>query len=104
MSQSFIKKPDNGPHAALSGLGVLASEHNAPTITTREQWLEACAARFKWAGCSDFAAKDCAITEFNIRCREETLDGAAEQPADRWPDPAEAADDAMREWDHDGED
>lgn len=26
MSQSFFKKPDNGPHSALAGLGVLASE------------------------------------------------------------------------------
>jgi hypothetical protein len=26
MSQSFIKKPDNGPHSALAGMGVLASE------------------------------------------------------------------------------
>ena len=29
MSQSFIKKPDSGPHSALAGLGVLASERSA---------------------------------------------------------------------------
>jgi hypothetical protein len=29
MSQSFIKQPDNGPHSALSGLGVLAGEQPA---------------------------------------------------------------------------
>lgn len=26
MSQSFIKKPDNGPHSSLAGLGVLSAE------------------------------------------------------------------------------
>lgn len=26
MSQSFIKKPNNGPHSALAGLGVLTAE------------------------------------------------------------------------------
>ena len=73
------------------------------TITTRQQWLEACAARFKWAGCNDFSAKDCAIGEFNYRCREEPMDCAPKLPIDRWPDPTEAADDAMREWEHDGD-
>lgn len=29
MSQSFIKKPDNGPHSALGGLGVLRAERPA---------------------------------------------------------------------------
>lgn len=99
MSESFIKKPDNGPHSALAGLGVLSTEQPM----TRERWIEQCAARFKWAGCSDFAAQDCAITEFNIRCREEPMDCAPELPAATWPDPAEAADDQMREWEHDGE-
>ncbi len=99
MSQSFIKKPDNGPHSALSGLGVLGSEQ---TIT-RDQWIERCAARFKSAGCNDFSAKDCAIGEFNIRCRLEPMDDAPEQHPALWPDPADAADDAMREWENDGE-
>lgn len=30
MSQSFIKKPDNGPHSALAGTGVLRTEGPAP--------------------------------------------------------------------------
>lgn len=29
MSESFVPKPDNGPHSALNGLGVLASERGA---------------------------------------------------------------------------
>ena len=29
MSQSFIKQPDNGPHSALGGLGVLSTERPA---------------------------------------------------------------------------
>lgn len=33
MSHSFIKKPDNGPHSALAGLGVLASEQPRPPCT-----------------------------------------------------------------------
>lgn len=28
MSESFIKKPDNGPHSALAGIGVLRSEQS----------------------------------------------------------------------------
>lgn len=67
----------------------------------REQWIEQCAARFKWAGCSDFAAKDCAITEFNIRCRDEPMDGAPELPSEQWPVPTDAADDAMDYWEDD---
>lgn len=35
MSQSFIKKPDNGPHSALTGLGVLASERKAAAPQSR---------------------------------------------------------------------
>lgn len=31
MSQSFIKKPDHGPHSALVGLGVLRSERPQAT-------------------------------------------------------------------------
>ena len=30
MSQSFIKQPDNGPHSALAGLGVLRTEGPGP--------------------------------------------------------------------------
>jgi hypothetical protein len=33
VSQSFIKTPDNGPHSALAGLGVLQSEQPA-----RDTW------------------------------------------------------------------
>lgn len=68
---------------------------------TREQWIEQCAARFKWAGCSDFAAKDCAINEFLFRCQDEPIEFAPHLPAEQWPVPADAADDAMREWEND---
>lgn len=68
---------------------------------TREDWIEQCAARFLACGCSEFAAKDCAITEFDIQCCDEALDSAPELPCDRWPDPREAADDSMREWEGD---
>jgi hypothetical protein len=69
-------------------------------MMNREQWINECAARFAWAGCSAFAARDCAITEFILRCRDEPLDSAPELPADRWPEPSEAADDSMHEWEH----
>jgi hypothetical protein len=36
MSQSFIKKPDNGPHSALGGLGVLATEAAVPWLCSAE--------------------------------------------------------------------
>lgn len=47
MSQSFVKRPDNGPHSALSGLGVLANDK----ITIRYEgagrcfWHIACTAQ-----------------------------------------------------------
>lgn len=65
---------------------------------TREAWIQACAAAFAAAGYSEYSARDHAITEFNIRCRDEPLDCAPELPADRWPAPAEAATDAIREY------
>ena len=65
---------------------------------TREQWIEQCADRFRSAGLLAFSAKDCAITEFLLRCQDEPIDGAPLLPPDRWPAPEEAADDVMREW------
>lgn len=62
---------------------------------TRLQWIEQCAARFKEIGHSDYVARDCAITEFNIRCRDEPMDSAPELSDDRWPSPRDAADEAM---------
>lgn len=65
---------------------------------TRDEWIQQCAARFRAAGSSEFAAKDLAISEFYIRCQEEPLEGSPHLPADRWPDPADAAEDAMSQW------
>ncbi len=70
----------------------------------RKQWIDECAERFSWAGCSAFSARDCAIAEFNIWCRDEPIDNSPELPNDRWPAPIEAADDSMREWENDDAD
>jgi hypothetical protein len=70
--------------------------------TTRDQWIDTCAARFVEAGgCTQFAARDMAISEFNIRCRDEPLDHSPMLPCDQWPAPKDAADDAIYEWDFD---
>ena len=71
---------------------------------TREWWLEDCAARFRWANCAPDAAQQMALAEFTNRCRIEPMDDSPMEEVVFWPDPTEAADDAMREWDHDGDD
>lgn len=38
MSQSFIKKPDDGPHSALTGLGVLKAEQQLPLNGIPSTW------------------------------------------------------------------
>ena len=67
----------------------------------RTEWIDECAKRYEWAGCSEFVARDCAITTFNLRCRVEPLDTSPEAPSDTWPTPTDAADDEMREWEND---
>lgn len=57
MSQSFIPKPDNGPHSALAGLGVLSSECAIDTADhvkhgpTGETWLVGYVRGDKLAAC-----------------------------------------------------
>lgn len=63
----------------------------------REMWIQRCAAVIEGAGYHLRVARDWAITEFNIACREEPMDGAPELPADQWPDPASMARDLLEE-------
>lgn len=37
MSKSFIKKPGNGPHTALDGLGVLAAERQHVDVVVQDR-------------------------------------------------------------------
>lgn len=43
-------------------------------------------------------ARDLGITEFNVRCRAAPLDTSPELPTDQWPAPADAARDALLEY------
>lgn len=63
----------------------------------REQWVTACAAVFEGQGYHLFVARDYALTEFLIRCCEEPIEGEPQLPVDRWPDPAQAAREALEE-------
>lgn len=69
----------------------------------RDTWIEACTRAFE-RRYDPFDALSLAMTEFNIRCRDEPLDSAPELPVDRWPDPSQAAEDALREYDAQRED
>lgn len=89
MSQSFIKKPDNGPHSALAGLGVLRSEPLAP-----EEWKRQCAARYMdRAGVEERVAMQMAETAWE----------EAATDRDNLPTPQEAADADMDCWEDDGD-
>jgi hypothetical protein len=71
---------------------------------TYDAWIARCAeALAREGGISAHLARDCAITEFNIRCREEPLDTEPMLPVDRWPDPRDAALNVLHEWDEWGE-
>jgi len=65
---------------------------------TREEWITRCTATFESAGYHYRPARDFAITEFNIACRDEPIDGSPELPVDRWPVPEDVAAMALNEW------
>lgn len=94
MSQSFIKKPDNGPHSALGGLGVLASEQSA---MTPEEWQRRCAARYMERG---GVGEHSAIQMAREAWVQEQDHG---DPNSGWMSPEEAADEDMSYWEDDGD-